>query len=107
MFLPKSQTKPTINHSSININGLNNSLMSVIAGYNYHSDLISMRKVCHNWQKINAIRCTIVMNENDSDRELQQEIKDICSQNSIKNIVCGRKITDVSINVITGFVNLQ
>ena len=67
-----------------------------------------MRKVCRKWKKINAIRCTIVMKNNDGGgRELQQEIKDIYSRNSVKNIVCGRKITDISINIITGFANLQ
>src|SRR5437899_11613969 len=107
MFPSKSQIKVTINHSSTNINRLNNSLISVISGYNFHSDLLSMREVCHSWQKINAIRCTIIMNNNGGDRELQQEIKDICSHNSIKNIVCGRKITDTGIKVIVVFVNLR
>src|SRR5579872_3387153 len=90
-----------------NVDKLSDSLISVIAGYNFHSDLLSMRIVCRRWKKINAIRCTIFMKDNDGDRELQQEIKNIYSQNSIKNIVCGKKITDTSINVIAGFINLQ
>ena len=89
------------------MNKLNNIIVSIIAGSLFSNDLHAIRKVCRAWKNIRAIRYSIVMNNNDGDHELQQEINDLYSQISVRKIVCGRNITNISLQIITGFVNLQ